>query len=126
MFYETSFLSFHRCFYFINFSSQKPLIVRMLLSLLYTLTIYPITVVISILLTVLFFVLLTIFLMLVFLFLPLGELCNTQDYCLTQTIADKLGIYGLALCLFLFYPIFMVLIMIEAVRHVSVEETTCE
>jgi hypothetical protein len=56
-----------------------------------------------------------VFLALMFVFLPLSEVCGTMDYKMTTFVYEMVGSFGLALIVILLYPLFIVGIMIEAI-----------
>jgi len=112
MFYESNLLSFHKCLYCFDLSTKIPMVLRFFYSLLYTMSVYPISIVLFLVLVMLFLVLVIVFLVLMFVFLPLSEVCGTMDYSMTIFVNEMVGSYGLALIVILFYPLFIIGIMI--------------
>ena len=126
MFYESNLLSFHRCLYCFELPGKIPTPLRFLYSLAYTFSVYPLSIVLSLVLVAFFLVLILLILTLLFIFLPLSELCTQKDYAITIFVNDVLGSFGLAVCVILFYPIFVLAIMIESMSEVCTNDETWE
>ena len=118
MFYESNLLSFHRCLYCFELPVTIPTPLRFLYSIAYTLSVYPISIVLSLVLVAFFFILVLVILVLLFVFLPLSEICTQKDYKITICVNEILGSFGLTVCVIVFYPIFVLAIMIESISEV--------
>jgi hypothetical protein len=118
MFYESNMLSFHCCLYCFELPGKIPTPLRLLYSFAYTFSIYPISIVFSLILVGFFFILILLILTLLFIFLPLSELCMQKDYRITICLEKVLGWFGLVVCMIVFYPIFILAIMVESIYEV--------
>ncbi len=115
MFYESNILSFHRCLYCFELPGKIPIPLRLLYGLVYTLSLYPITIALSLTLVAFFFVICLVIVVLLFVFLPLSEICSHQDFKVTICINEMIGYFGLVLSVILFYPVFVVAIIVESI-----------
>ena len=114
LFYQTNCLSFHRCLYFFEINSKTPIVLRMMYSIFYTLTIYPVSIVLAMTLLIVFLTLVLVFFILLVCILPILEMCK-PEHCFIVWIKEIFGSCGLFCFVLLFYPIFVVVLLIHAI-----------